>query len=136
MIAGYPIEDIWILNLKFASGALGRILVMCGSVNSSHDIHQHVQIYGTKGTIIGLDIGVDGESEHTTLETQPLQFAGVPIEGHAGELVAYFHNMAKWLENDEAPKPDIVDGSRAVAVGVAAQESLRTGRAVPVQNQF
>ena len=136
VIAGYPIEDIWILNLKFASGALGRILVMCGSVNSSHDIHQHVQIYGTKGTIIGLDIGVDGESEHTTLETQPLQFAGVPIEGHAGELVAYFHNMAKWLENDEAPKPDIVDGSRAVAVGVAAQESLRTGRAVPVQNQF
>jgi len=83
-----------------------------------------------------LDIGIGEDPEHTTLDTRPLQFAGSPIEGHGGELVVYFRNMAKCLEYDTAPKPDIVDGSRAVAVGVAAQESLRTGRAVPVQNQF
>ena len=136
VLPGYPIEDIWILNLKFESGALGRVLVMCGSVNSSHDIHQHVQIYGTKGTIIGLDIGVDGAPTHTTLDTQPLPSVGAGIEGHTAELLPYFHNMAGWIANDETPDPDIVDGARAVAVGVAAKESLKTGRAVEVRNEF
>ena len=136
VLPGYPIEDIWLLNLKFESGALGRVLVMCGSVNSSHDLHQHVQIYGTKGTMIGLDIAVESSPEHRILDTLPLQSAGPLIEGHAIELVPYFRKMAGWIQNDVAPEPDIIDGARAVAVGVAAKESLKTGCAVKVRNDF
>ncbi len=136
VLPGYPIEDIWNLNLKFESGALGRVLVMCGSVNSSHDLHQHVQIYGTKGTIIGLDIAVEADPEHRTLDTLPLLSAGPIIDGHAVELVPYFRKMAQWIENDEIPEPNIIDGARAVAVGVAAKESLKSGRAEKVRNDF
>ena len=44
--------------------------------------------------------------------------------------------MAQWIENDESPEPNIIDGARAVAVGVAAKESLKSGRAEKVRNDF
>ena len=140
VIPGYPIEDIWILNLIFESGALGRVLVMCGSVNNRGEGlaggNKHLQIYGTEGTITGIDIGIDENPEHTTLEVRPPQIAGALIEGHAAELAPYFYKMVEWIKNDETPDPDVVEGARGIAVAVAAQESLKTGRAVKVRNGF
>jgi len=136
VILGYPANDIWTLILKFASGALGRVLVMCGSVNSPHRIHQRVQVYGSKGTIIGLDLGIDGEPDHSTLDAPPLDIDGGLIEGHAAELVPYFYKMAECIENDQEPEPGVVDGARGIAVAVAAQESLETGMPVNARNDF
>ena len=140
VIPGYSIEDIWILNLIFESGALGRVLVMCGSVNNRGEGlaggNKHLQIYGTEGTITGIDIGVDGAPQHVDLEVQPPQVAGALIEGHAAELVPYFYKMAEWIKNDETPDPGVVEGARGIAVAVAAQESLKTGQVVKVRNDF
>lgn len=132
----YPINDIWILNLKFESGALGRAIVMCGGVNTAWAMNQHLQIYGTQGTIVGLDIGTDATPEHSTLDTDALQSFGPAIEGHASELVPYFYKMANCIVNDEEPEPSVLDGARAVAIGVAAQESLKVGGSVKVKNDF
>lgn len=52
------------------------------------------------------------------------------------ELAPYFYKMAEWIKNDETPDPDVVEGARGIAVAVAAQESLKTGRAVTVRNDF
>lgn len=132
----YPIQDTWILNLKFERGALGRVLVMCGSINPPHEIHQHVQIFGSKGTVIGLDIGLHDDPEHRTLPTRPAPASGPVIEGHASELLPYFHKMAEWIADDGEPEPNVVDGARGIAVAVAAHESLATGRSIEVRNEF
>ena len=71
VIPGYPIEDTWILNFKFVSGALGRVSVICSAVNSPPDAHQRLVLYGTKGTLTGLDLGMDSVFERETLNADP-----------------------------------------------------------------
>ena len=136
VIPGYPIEDTWILNLKFASGALGRVSVICSAVNSPPDAHQRLMLYGTKGTLTGLDLGMDSVFERETLNADPLANKERPIEGHANELLLYFYKMAHWIVEDKEPTPSVRDGARVVAVALAAQESLSTGQTVKVRNDF
>ena len=136
VIPSYPIEDTWILNLKFASGALGRVSVICSAVNSPPEAHQRLVIYGTKGTLTGLDLGMDGVFERETLNADQPANKERLIEGHANELLRYFYKMAHWIVADEEPSPSVRDGARVVAVALAAQESLSTGRPVKVCNNF
>ena len=136
VIPDYPIEDTWILNLKFASGALGRVSVICSAVNSPPDAHQRLVLYGTKGTLTGLDLGMDSVFERETLNADPPANKERLIEGHANELLLYFHKMAHWIVEDKAPTPSVRDGARVVAVALAAQESLSTGQTVKVRNDF
>ncbi|MCZ6678515.1 MAG: Gfo/Idh/MocA family oxidoreductase [Candidatus Poribacteria bacterium] len=136
VIPGYPIEDTWMLNLKFASGALGRVSVICSAVNSPRDAHQRLVIYGTKGTLTGLDLGLDGVRERETLNADPPAHRENLIEGHAMELLLYFDKMARCILDDKAPTPSVRDGACVVAVALAAGESLSTGQAVKVRNDF
>lgn len=129
---GYPIEDTWILNLKFASGALGRVSVICSAVSSPPEAHQRLVIYGTKGT----NLGMDGVFERETLNADPPANKEHFIEGHANELLLYFHKMAHWIVEDKEPTPSVRDGARVVAIALAAQESLSTGQTVKVRNDF
>jgi predicted dehydrogenase len=136
VIPGYPIEDTWILNLKFASGALGRVSVICSAINSPPDAHQRLVIYGTKGTLTGLDLGMDGVLEREALSAAPPINKKRLIEGHANELLLYFYKMAHWIVEDKEPTPSVRDGARVVAVALASQESLSTGHPVKVCNDF
>ncbi len=136
VILGYPKEDTWILNLKFTNGAVGRVSVICSAVNSPPDAHQRLVIYGTKGTLTGLDLGMDGVSERETLNAEPPANRERLIEGHANELLLYFHKMADWIVEDKEPTPSVHDGARVVAVALAAQESVSTGQTVKVRNDF
>ena len=136
VIPGYPIEDTWILNFKFAGGAVGRVSVICSAVNSPPDAHQRLVIYGTKGTLTGLDLGMDGVLERKTLNAESPANEARLIEGHANELLLYFHKMAQWIVEDQDPTPSVRDGARVVAVALAAQESLSTGQTVKVCNDF
>lgn len=40
------------------------------------------------------------------------------------------------LDQDLEPSPNVIDGAKSVAVGVAAWESIRTGQPVKVFNDF
>ena len=40
------------------------------------------------------------------------------------------------MEFNLEPSPNVVDGAKSVAVGVAAWESIRTGKPVKVFNDF
>lgn len=93
-------------------------------------------IYGTKGTLTGLDLGMDGVLERDTLNAEPPTNKERLIEGHANELLLYFYKMAHWVVKDKEPTPSVRDGARVVAVALAAQESLSTGRTVKVRNDF
>ena len=93
-------------------------------------------IYGTKGTLTGLDLGMDGVLEREPLRAAPPINKERLIEGHANELLLYFHKMAHWIVEDKEPTPSVRDGARVVAVALAAQESVSTGQVVKVCNDF
>ena len=93
-------------------------------------------IYGTKGTLTGLDLGMDGVLERETLNATPTANRERLIEGHANELLLYFHKMAHWIVEDKEPTPSVRDGARVVTVALAAHESLSTGQTVKVCNDF
>ena len=93
-------------------------------------------IYGTKGTLTGLDLGMDGVRERETLNAELPANKERLIEGHANELLLYFHKMAHWIVEDKEPAPSVRDGARVVVVALAAQESLSTGQTVKVHNDF
>jgi len=40
------------------------------------------------------------------------------------------------LDQDLDPSPNVVDGAKSIAVGVAAWESILTGKSVKVYNDF
>ena len=40
------------------------------------------------------------------------------------------------LEEDLEPSPNVIDGAKSIAVGVAAWESIETGQPVKVFNDF
>jgi predicted dehydrogenase len=50
--------------------------------------------------------------------------------GHGATVIRYMHHFQECLDTGSTPSPNVVDGAKAVAVGVAAWESIRTGRAV------
>jgi len=110
--------------------------VICSAINSPPDAHQRLVIYGTKGTLTGLDLGMDGVRERETLNATPPANRERLIEGHANELLLYFHKMAHWIVEDKEPTPSVRDGARVVGVALAAQESLSTGQTVKVRNDF
>lgn len=134
---GYPIEDNFFLNLRFAGGVIGRVSGLYGVVHPPLPMMQF-GVYGTRGSL---------QSEFT--DNQPGQIRVVldklhpsPLTmtferevdhsayGHGATVIRYMRHFQECLDNDLAPTPGVVDGARSVAVGVAAWESIRSGAVV------
>lgn len=135
---GYPTEDNFFLNLRFASGAIGRVSGLYGVVHPPIPMMQF-GVYGTRGSL---------QSEFT--DNQPgelrvvLDRLGVACPmvmrfeperdlsayGHGATVIRYMRHFQDCLDRDTEPSPGVLDGAKSVAVGVAARESLRTAAAV------
>jgi len=130
-------NDVFIINLKFASGRIGRVLGFYGL----EQLHQNrpwieVAIYGTKGSFIAkypqLEslIKYSGEDEKIESYFEDLyhyfQFEGV--NHHAGEFVNYTEYFAKCLVNGEKAIPDAEDGFKTMATLEAIRESIKSGK--------
>jgi hypothetical protein len=51
-------------------------------------------------------------------------------------IIRFMRHFQDCLDNDKEPTPGIVESGKSVAVGVAAWESIQTGQAVKVFNDF
>jgi len=51
-------------------------------------------------------------------------------------VIRYMQHFQQCLDQDLEPSPNVIDGAKSVAVGVAAWESIRTGQPVKVFNDF
>ena len=56
--------------------------------------------------------------------------------GHGATVMRYMRHFQECLDKGTDPSPSVVDGAKSVAVGVAAWESVKTGKAVKVWNAF
>ena len=129
----YPQEDSFFINVKFASGKIGRVANLLGLVEPTGETMNSLTVYGSKGTIRDNVKTMDAEGElpersyHTHLP---------PHGGHYGEMVVMMRHMADCIQNGTKPWVGAREGARVVATGLACWESLRTGKPVKVRNEF
>ena len=58
------------------------------------------------------------------------------VYGHGQSVIRYMRHFQACLDADTEPEPGVVDGAKSIAVGAAAWESVRSGGAVGVYNDF
>ncbi|SDN95358.1 Predicted dehydrogenase [Paenibacillus sp. yr247] len=140
--ANFQGDDTFVINLKFASGRIGRVLGFYG-LEQPHQNRPWIEVaaYGTKGTFIAkypqLEAIVKYEGEHERIESyfediyHYFQFEGV--NHHAGEFVNYAEYFTKCLTYGTVAMPDAADGFTTIATLEAIRESIRQGLPVKVE---
>jgi predicted dehydrogenase len=102
-------------------------------------------IYGTKGSLQAEFTDNQPGQIRLVLDKLPGQKPMVSIfepehdlsaYGHGATVIRYMRHFQDCLDNDREPSPGVVDGAKAVAVGVAAWESVRTGKVTEPFNAF
>jgi predicted dehydrogenase len=136
----YPFEDNYLLNLRFENGVIGQGVGLYGIVHPPMPMMQ-VSLFGTSGTAISDFTDNEPGTLRLTLDRLPVQEPLVmnfpperdtSVYGHGQTVIRYMRHFQHCLDEDQEPSPGVLDGAKAVAVGAAAWESVRTGRAVGV----
>ena len=140
---GYPIQDNFFINAEFTSGVIGRVSGLYGIVHPPLPMMQY-GVYGTEGSLQGEytdnepgEIRVVLDSNTEEVHTTPFDAeTDLSAYGHGATVIRYMRHFQDCLDNDKEPSPGVLDGAKSVAAGVAAWESIRTGNAVDVFNDF
>jgi len=137
----YPIADNFFLNLTFKTGAIGRVSGLYGVVHAPLPMHQFA-VYGTKGSLVAeyhpsqMRVVLDKLVGHPPMVTT---FGSEPESkrfGYGSAIVRFMRHFQDCLDNDRQPSPDIVESAKSIAVGAEAWESIKTGQAIKVFNEF
>ena len=136
----YPQEDNFFINLRFKNGAIGRVASIHGIIEPAGVPMNGLTVYGAKGTIRDNAIRVDptGEVPERTYTSAFHTFTRMRHGdwGHECELIVMLRHMADCVLNGAKPWVGVRDGACVVATGLACWESIRTGQAVKVRNEF
>ncbi len=141
-LTNWPVDDCTVAVYRFESGAVGK--VVC-SVGCKRDYTMRSVLWGTKGTVI-----CDNTSTHITVyldKANKLDFpAGVPADFRDAIMIPVGTQVKMTeMENrafiaccrgEEPLAMDAREGSRTVAACLAAIESAKTGKPVPVVSDF
>jgi predicted dehydrogenase len=139
-----PIEDNFYLNLQFKSGVIGRVAGLYGVVHPPMPLMQF-NLYGSQGSLQSeftdnqpgqVKIIMDNLPDHKVYSAVFEAERDLSAYGHGATVTRYMRHFQNCLDNDQEPSPSVVDGAKSVAVGVAAWESIRTGKTVKVFNDF
>jgi predicted dehydrogenase len=129
----YPADmpDNFLINLRFVGGALGRILCACGVVAPPMPVQDNLNLFGTRGSVVGSRVVLD------KLHNNPTLTLSFPTDQQAGNVVRYLKHFEACLRDNVTPLVDAREGARDVAVVEACWESLRNGgRPVTVATPF
>lgn len=139
-----PIDDCYVMIIKFASGVVGRITAAAGSRGKVPD-GGHLAIRGTTGSLWGGKLYRDDEHEgHYWPEIVERDFTTESV-AHPPRVtdttqVHYWAEQAEHfldcIEGKATPLTSVEDAARIIAVVAAGVESARTDRPVAVDNSF
>ena len=141
MTPGYPIADNFYINLKFQSGAIGRVSGLYGVVHPPVSMHEF-HLYGTKGSLVSelgnmqMRVVLDKIAGHPPMVTNFSQEPESRKYGYGLNMVRYFRQLQDCIDTDREPSPGVIENAKSVAVGAAAWESIHTGQAVQVCQVF
>ena len=119
----YPadIHDNFLINLRFRSGVIARILAVYGLVEPPLPM-QGLSIFGDKGSFVNNRFVLD------KIDGQPEMSVEFRREaGHGLEVLRYMRHFEECLRKDKRPLIDEVAGAKVIATASACWESIRTG---------
>jgi predicted dehydrogenase len=140
----YPLADNFFLNVEFASGVIGRVSGLYGIVHPPLPMMQF-GVYGTKGSLQAeftdnepgeIRVVLDQAEGHRPSALRFEAERDRSAYGHGATVIRYMRHFQDCLDRGLEPSPSVLDGARSVAVGVAAWESVRTGKVAEVCNEF
>jgi len=119
----YPADmpDNFLISLRFASGALGRILCACGVVAPPMPVQDNLNVFGSRGSVVGNQVVLE------RLQNTPTLTLSYPPDGPGGSVARYLKHFEACLRDDRSPLVDACEGARGVAVVEACWTSLRGG---------
>ena len=134
-LSDYPIEDNFLLNVKFKNGVMARIAGAYGMVQPPWPM-MGLTIFGTKGTATAtfedfkpcqLRVVLD---KFDTNEPMVIDYEA-DMEGAYGQGQAVRRYMAHFedcIVNDKRPSEDAREGTKTIAALDAAWKSVKTGQ--------
>ncbi len=139
----YPLENNFLINLKFTNGKIARVLAAYGMVEPPYPM-MGLTIYGSKGTAAADFTDFKPSTCKVVLaklEHKPTMVMNFPadMKGAYGQLDALKRYMAAFEEaivNDTRGPEDAWEGLKTISALHACWESVRTGKPVKVQNKF
>lgn len=144
LVEGYPLEDNFFLNCTFKSGVIGRVSGLYGIIEPPTAMMQ-IGIYGSGGSLQSeFTDNAPGQVRVTfdkIVERKPFVADFEPetdlsAYGLGASVVRYMTHFQECLDNDMTPFPDVLQSAKSIAVCAAAWESIRTGQAVEVFDDF
>ncbi len=122
----YPADtpDTYLVNVRFASGAIGRILGAFGIIEPPLPM-ETLRLFGTKGSLVHDQVVFD------RIPGKPVvTFDHVAERGHDGEVRRYMKEFAREIRDGVPSSSSALDGAKTVAVGEAIKESVASGKPV------
>ncbi|MDH2442855.1 Gfo/Idh/MocA family oxidoreductase [Amnibacterium sp. CER49] len=137
-----PIDDCYVMIIKFKGGAIGRITAAAGSRGHVPD-GGHIALRGTAGSLWGGKLYRDDEHRgHPAVVERDFEAetADQPPRVTDTIQVHYWAEQAEHfldcIEGKAKPLTSVEDAGRIVATLAAGVESARTGKPVAVDNNF
>ena len=142
-LSAYPIEDNFMLNVKFKNGIMARIFGAYGIIHPPMPM-MGLSIFGTKGTATAtfedfkpsqLKFMLDKflQNEPATID-YPADMVGAYGQGDA--VKRYMMHFEDCIVNDKQTCEDAIEGTKTIAVLSAAWESAKTGKVVKVDYEI
>lgn len=144
VIEGYPIEDTYLINIKFKNGQIARVLGAYGIVSQPYPM-MGLTIYGTKGTATADFTDFQPASAKVVLdkiENKPVMDMSFKADmsgayGQGDAVKRYMADFENALLNNKKPEIDAREGVKTVSIMSAAWESIRSGgKTVKVFDNF
>jgi len=142
-LSEYPIEDNFLLNLKFANGVIARVLGAYGMVQPPGPM-MGLTVYGTKATATAtFEDFRPGQVRvvfDKLLGNEPAVI-DIPadLEGAYGQGQAvrrYMAHLEDCIVHDQTPCEDGREGTKTIVALDAAWRSVRSGRVEKVESGF
>jgi len=130
--------------MSAASGKIARVSGCYSSPPGNHarDSHMTCVLRGERGTSqadyydlrYSTHFSGEGSIQYDLANKEPYYFRFGGRSHHAGEYQNYIEYFAKCISAGTAPKPDIAEGIRTVALMTAMERSLQTRKPVTVES--
>ena len=118
-------EDTFLVNLRFKSGAIGRVLGAYGLVHPPLPM-ESLSLFGTKGSLVDYDLVLDKMPGKPVMKVAYRAEGG--YDGHGGQIRRYLAEFGRCIREGGASISPALEGAKTVAVGEAIKESVRTNR--------
>ena len=117
----YTRHDNFLINLRFHSGAIARVLAVFGLVEPPLPM-LGLGIYGDKGSIVNDQVVLD------KLAGQPILKMNFGHEkGHGREVLRYMRHFEACLIEDKQPLINELEGAQVIATIAACWDSIQSG---------